>query len=358
MRKPKFLIFFLVILFYAGCATAPSRQGLPSYSLNGTSYFPLVSLCDIRGIQWEYDTFSRTIELSKDAHRVQLRVGDTLALVDGAPKYLRYPVDLHQGTVVAPFRFKEQVLDILFREKKVYTEPVCLITPIRKVVIDPGHGGKDPGAIGRTGLREKDVNLDIAKRLGQLFKKDGIEVVYTRTTDKFITLPARVDIANSSKADLFLSIHSNANRVRSLKGFEVYYVSPTVNDAQRALSAAKVGRLDFDRNCALRPSLDLKATIWDMVLTHNRAEAISLAGSICKSINHNLDVEVLGVKGARFYVLKGTRMPAILIEVGFVSNASEERFLKNYYYREKLAESIREGVLNYGRELALTKAKQ
>ncbi|MDD5730827.1 MAG: N-acetylmuramoyl-L-alanine amidase, partial [Candidatus Omnitrophica bacterium] len=160
------------------------------------------------------------------------------------------------------------------------------------------------------------------------------------------------------KADLFSSIHTNANRVRGMNGFEVYYVSPSVNDSQRALYSAQNASLNLQNALFSSPSVNLKAILWDMVYTASRAESIELAHSICKSINKNLDVEVLGVKGARYFVLKGARIPAVLVEVGFVSNSTEERFLKNYYYREKIADSIHEGVLNYARESGMMQAKK
>src|SRR3989338_5556563 len=142
----------------------------------------------------------------------------------------------------------------------------------------------------------------------------------TRSTDKFIPLPRRVDIANNSRADLFVSIHSNANRVRSLNGFEVYYVAPSVNDSNRAMLAAKSAGLNLDSSYFASHSLDLKATLWDMLYTLDRAESIELSRSICRIVHNGLDCRVIGIKGARFYVLKGARMPAVLIEAGFLSN--------------------------------------
>jgi N-acetylmuramoyl-L-alanine amidase len=224
-------------------------------------------------------------------------------------------------------------------------------------VIDAGHGGEDPGAIGRSGLREKDVTLDIAKRLSKLLKAEGIEVITTRSTDRFVPLSSRVEVANRSKADLFLSIHANANRVKSLNGFEVYYVSSSTDDSKRALIAAQDAPLDLDSSCFADSSLNLKAILWDMIYTNSRAESIELARSICKTIDRNSDTRILGIKGARFYVLKGVRIPAVLIEVGFLSNAGEERMLKNSYSRQKIAENIVEGINDYAQELVLTEAR-
>lgn len=345
-----------------GCATAPSGPDfapLPIYHLHGTSYMPLIPLCQQRGISWDYDTFTRGITLNKDLHRISLRVGETLILVDGKTQDLATPVDMHQGTVVVPLKFKQKYLDVLFVGiKPRYAKGTRIPIRISKVVIDPGHGGNDPGAVGKRGLREKDVNLDISKRLAKLLGDSGVRVVMTRSSDRFISLPRRVDIANDSDAELFISIHSNANRVRRVNGFEVYYVSPNLSDSRRALSAAKHSSLNLDKRCFASNSINLKATLWDMIYVSSRAESITLARSICRSIDRELETKVLGVKGANFYVLKGVHMPAVLLEIGFVSNPQEEALLKNSYYRQQIAEAIAAGVANYSQDYALMEASR
>ncbi|OGX40695.1 MAG: hypothetical protein A2984_00890 [Omnitrophica WOR_2 bacterium RIFCSPLOWO2_01_FULL_41_12] len=351
------LIFTFCALNFIGCATVPTREALPTYNINGTTYLSLVSLCNQKGIALEYDTFTRTAALTKDTHKINLMVGDTLVLVDGQATQIKHPVDIYQGMVVVPYRFKEQILDTLFKERYPSEETIIPLSRIKKIVIDPGHGGNDPGTIGRSGLREKDVNLDIAKRLSSLLKAYGVQVVMTRSTDRYIALSSRVDITNNSKADLFLSLHANANRVRSLNGLEVYYVSTRVDDASRALSAAKNAPLDLDSSSFASNSLNLKATLWDLIYTYNRAEAIELSSAICRTMGRNLDIRILGVKDARFYVLKGARMPAVLIEVGFLSNHNEERLLKNAYYRQQVAEAIFQGVKSYIKERTLAMRK-
>ncbi len=222
MPTKKFLIlgfaFLLLVIGLSGCATVPRREALPAYNINGITYVPLLTLCESRNIGWEYDTFTRKINLAKEDHKINLMVGEDLILVDGSARHLKYPVDIYQGAVVVPAKFSEEVLDVLF--KKTYPQRPTAIRRIKKVVIDAGHGGSDPGAIGKNGLREKLVNLDIARRLSSLLKAEGIEVVLTRSADVSVSLERRIAIANNAKADFFLSIHSNANRVHSLKGFE------------------------------------------------------------------------------------------------------------------------------------------
>jgi N-acetylmuramoyl-L-alanine amidase len=337
----------------SGCASAPSKVASSTYNINGAAYLALVTLCDAKAIDWRYDTYTRAVYLNKDTHRVNLRVGDKMVMVDGRPVHFNHPVEIYKGTVVVPYKFKEQVIDQLFRDTYQVPQGKPAVLRIKKIVVDAGHGGHDPGAIGKSGLREKDVNLDIARRLSNLLRSRGVEVLMTRAVDKFIPLSRRVDIANNSRADLFISIHSNANRVRSLNGFEVYYVSPTAGDSTRAYSTARSVPLNL-ANCSFASnSLDLKAILWDMFYTHSRGESVELSRRICWSMDKNLDARLLGIKGARFEVLKGVRMPAVLVEVGFLSNSSEERMLKNGFYRQKVAECLVQGIDDYTKTLPL-----
>jgi N-acetylmuramoyl-L-alanine amidase len=350
------IVSYLSVILISGCATVSQRETFPTYYIGQTAYVPLVSLCEQKKISWEYDAFARSVVLTKDSHKISLMLGDRLALVDGSPWNLEHPVDFYQGMIVVPYKFKERVLDTLFKETYPQQRISAACLKIRKVVIDAGHGGNDPGAIGRTGLREKDVNLDIARRLSKLLNSSGIQVVMTRSIDKFIPLSGRVSITNASNADIFVSIHSNANRVRSLNGFEVYYVATNVDDSKRAYSTAKATALRLTNCYFASYALDLKATLWDMIYTHNRAESVELSHALCNSMRDNLSLKILGIKGARFEVLRGVRMPAVLIEIGFLSNYDEERKLKNSYYRQKIAEAIAQGICDYARNAVLVEA--
>jgi len=343
-------------LFFGGCATVSRSPSVVSFGIHGVSYVSLIPLCESRGIDWEYDTFTKTVTLSQNGHKVSLLVDEALALVDGVEHHLKHPLRLHQGTLVVPLRFQEQILDAYFPRQAVPLQPavtqVSAPSRIKRIVIDAGHGGKDPGAIGRSGTREKDVTLDIAKRLAAILKSQGFEVIMTRSSDIAVALSRRVAIANDAQADLFISIHANANRVRSLSGFEVYYVSPKANDQQRALSSVAYIPAGLQRYCAGSPSSDLKAILWDMILTNNRAESVALGKDICSATGGTVSARIIGVKGANFYVLKGTSMPAVLVETGFLSNAAEERMLKNGYYRQQIAQSIASGIQRYARSCA------
>jgi len=353
--KPKFHFWIIVIpliLYLAtffGCASAPLRESLPVYDINGASYYSLSALCSSRNISWEYDTFTKIAVLNKNSHRVNLMVGDNMALVDGSPLYMKHPADIYQGMLVVSSGFKEQVIDTLFRNTYPSENTGWAASRIKKVVVDAGHGGNDPGAIGRTGLREKDVNLDIAKRLSKILQSQGIEVILTRSSDRFIPLERRAAIANNSGADLFISVHSNANRVRSMSGFEVYYVANSVSDSKRAQDTSRSKELNLKNAYIAGNSSDLKNILWDMIYTNSRAESIELSHSICRVMTCNLDSKILGIKGARYEVLREIRMPGVLIETGFLSNLNEENMLKNGYYRQKIAQAVAQGIMEYSK---------
>ncbi len=347
-----------MLLGISGCATVPVQDTLPKYTLHGVTYYPLAELCSKKGVIWEYDTYSRTITLRKNQQRSSVRVGDSLAILNGASKKLSHPVDVYRGTIVVPQAFKDKIIDMMAYESVVSQERPFARSRIRKIVVDAGHGGKDPGTVGRTGLKEKDVNLDISRRLAKLLRDEGAEVVLTRSSDVFIPLGKRTEIANNARADLFVSVHSNANRVRSLKGFEAYYISTAAGDLKRALSSSdqmpEVDRVCFSETV---PS-SVKTILWDMLYTSNRAESIDVAKHICRTVGRNLNSKVLGVKSANFQVLRGTEMPAVLVEIGFLSNPSEEQLLKSTHYRQQVAEALVEGVREYAASYPLQEAKQ
>ncbi|PIQ86663.1 MAG: hypothetical protein COV73_04390 [Candidatus Omnitrophica bacterium CG11_big_fil_rev_8_21_14_0_20_43_6] len=348
------ILVVLIILFLSGCVTLPTGENIATYSIGGVTYYPLVTLCDLRGVAMQYDVLLRTAYLDKDGQQVSLRVGDGLVLVNNNARHLNSPIDIYQGTIAVPRQFKEQIFDMLFKPAALVSRrPELAKIKLRKIVIDAGHGGNDPGAIGKSGLKEKDVNLDIAKRLSILLKAEGVETVLTRSTDRSVPLSMRVNIANRTGADLFISIHSNAARSRALSGFEVYYVAPSVSDVKRAALTSRSTALNLKNADFASDAWELKAIVWDMIYANSRAESIELSRSLCKVMDSSIESDILGVKNARFQVLRGITMPGILIEVGFVSNLNEGRLLKTGSYREKLAAGILEGIRNYSQDRAL-----
>ncbi|NWF74993.1 MAG: N-acetylmuramoyl-L-alanine amidase [Nitrospirae bacterium] len=237
------------------------------------------------------------------------------------------------------------VIDIYGNEKD--DERVFAVK--RKIVIDPGHGGHDPGAIGPNGLYEKDVVLDIAFRIKKILMQDPINEVYlTRENDKYLSLEERTAFANKKGADLFVSVHANASSNRQAKGIETYLLNWT-DDEEAMKVAARENAISLKKMKSMYKQMDTVKVITDDLMRQNkRDESIKLAHYIQKSLITNLDERHnLGVKQALFYVLFGARMPSVLVEVSFISNIEEEKLLSQDSYRMEIAKSISEGILTY-----------
>jgi N-acetylmuramoyl-L-alanine amidase len=221
---------------------------------------------------------------------------------------------------------------------------------IKRVVIDPGHGGKDPGAIGPGGTREKDIALHVGKKLGKLIKQHhGVEVIYTRDRDKFVPLNERTAIANSNKADLFISIHTNASKKRKARGMETYFLSWS-NDREAIRVAARENKVSIKKMQKMQGGLSM--ILKDLARNSKREESMRLAHSVQNAMVDSLKrdysrIEDLGVKYALFYVLVGAEMPSILVEISFISNREEEKRLATNTYRDKVAQAIAKGIDKY-----------
>lgn len=343
-------------MFTAGCATVPRRGEIrgalssQAVKIEGKRYIPLTVIAEYYQAKCEWDPIARRADLIKENKTFAFYVGMDYAAINGKPEKLTSPVVFYEEGVAIPADFAiEEIGKVLGPPRAIrgVKPPATQKYLVRKVVIDPGHGGNDPGAIGRTGLKEKDLVLDIAKRVKEQLNEDGIDVILTRDRDRFIPLERRARIANESDVDFFISIHANAARLKGARGFEVYYLSNAVDDNARAVEAAENSFLKFDDSSFQRRNTDLEATIWDLVYTENREESIELAKYIAKAVDSSTSLHNRGVKSARFYVLKGAQMPSVLVEVGFISNPSEEKNLKDPYYRQAVASAIAKGVLNY-----------
>ena len=216
---------------------------------------------------------------------------------------------------------------------------------LRKIVLDPGHGGKDPGAIGVDGIAEKDIVLGVARRLADKLKALGIDVVLTRKDDRFIPLEDRTAIANAESADLFISLHVNASPNSEARGVETYYLDNTTDEAALRMAARENG-------IARDKISDLQFILSDMVQNLKLEDSITLAhrlqGSVVTQVGGRYgEVRDLGVKKAQFYVLVGARMPSVLVEMFFVTNRVEARALATDEYQQALAEALFDGIKKY-----------
>ncbi len=217
---------------------------------------------------------------------------------------------------------------------------------IGKIVIDPGHGGHDTGTIGPNGLEEKDLVLDVGRRLGKLLEtRLGAEVVYTRKDDTFIPLETRTAVANQARADLFVSIHANSSRDAAARGVETYYLNFTSSPEALEVAARE--------NAVSEKSIyELRDLVKKIALKEKIEESREFAGDVQESLHSGLAakspaIRDRGVKKAPFIVLIGANMPSILAEISFVSNPTDERRLETAEYRQRIAESLYRGIAKY-----------
>jgi len=220
-----------------------------------------------------------------------------------------------------------------------------------RIVLDAGHGGHDTGTVGPEGLREKDLVLDVAKRLGALIEdRLGSEVIYTRADDAFVPLERRTEIANEAKADLFLSIHANSSPLRSAAGVETYYLNLTTSRSALEVAARE--------NSGSQKSIyELQDLLQKIALKDKVEESREFASRIQSSLytlsaRTNSRSKDRGVKKAPFVVLIGASMPSVLAEIGFISNAHDESTMKKAEYRDHIAEALYKGIASYAGTLS------
>jgi N-acetylmuramoyl-L-alanine amidase len=230
-------------------------------------------------------------------------------------------------------------------------------TTLRRIVVDAGHGGRDPGAIGPSGVREKDVTLSMAKLLAQQLRKElGCEVILTRERDVYLDLAERTAIANKVGADLFISLHVNAAPNKEAYGIETYYLNFSKNEQAAAVAARENGT-------SLKQVGDLELILFDLMANSKINESSRLAAEIQKALVGDLSryytqIRDLGVRQGPFYVLLGANMPSVLVEAGFLSNKREEARLTDRNFQERTAAAIVKAVRNYANSQQLVAANE
>jgi N-acetylmuramoyl-L-alanine amidase len=232
--------------------------------------------------------------------------------------------------------------------------PTAVPNGLRKVVLDPGHGGKDPGASGPGGIAEKEIVLSIAKKLAVKLKTEmGTEVVLTRKDDRFVPLEDRTLLANSEDADLFISLHVNASPNADARGIETYYLDNTTDEAAIRLAARE--------NATSRKNIsDLQFILSDMMQNMKLEDSITLAHRLQTALVSGMskfmgDVKDLGVKKALFHVLVGARMPSVLVEMFFITNKNESRAMADANYQDAMVDALFEGIQKYAQSNLMAK---
>ena len=336
------LFILMASVFISGCATV-SKQ--PPVSTKRETY--LKDICARNNVSWQWDQVAQVVTLKYRGAKAKVLVGSDLVLMGEERVTLSAPARTVQSAVIVPPDFQSKVIRRLRQEasqKKGYAIP-----KFRSIIIDAGHGGKDPGAIGRTGLQEKVVVLDICKRIKKILQQRGFKVKMTRESDKFVSLKARTEIASRAAADLFVSVHANAAHVRSAYGFETFS-APDLGFVDRIATQRKINEgLMFSNLSIKKNALNVERIVSDMLYEHKQSESKLLAKQIGQKTAKLIKAKNRGAKKARFYVLRNTLIPAILVEVGFLSNPKEEKLLKKKTYRQKIARSLARSISDYAK---------
>jgi len=370
----------------------------PLKDTDGRPWVPLDEVAAFYGVRFQYQPQARRIEMSRGQRRVVAVASQAFALVDGVESFPLEPPETVQGRLCARPEAAAALLRAVLNVQASYlddkgvlyvgavseddvrreidaeragqlppapagalatpnpsAEPtwpgpeprVQSITPksvvariyrIKRIVIDPGHGGRDGGAVGYSGrFYEKTATLDIAKRVAEILRREqDLEVLLTRDKDKYITLQYRTEFANRHQADLFVSVHCNANPRRNARGTEVYiYSSRATGNAMEAAARENAGG-DF------LPMIE--ADLWSGTY---RTRSKLLAENVDQRIHDRLGQHILRTEQAPFYVLARVKMPSILVETAFITHREEERKLKDPEWRALVAQAIADGVLAY-----------
>ena len=281
------------------------------------------------------DALKAAYPSSPEAGKVEALVQSAKGTASGARAGAASGADRGKGKDTTPKGTKDQVL-------KSRTEQLGLA--VKTVMLDPGHGGKDPGAQAK-GLDERNLTLEMAKILGAELKKNGFEVVYTRSGNTYIGLDKRTELANTSKADLFISIHANANSNAKMRGLETYYLSPA-NSTDASKVAAR------ENSVSISQVNDVQFILADLMLDTKLEESRTLARMVHKNVLTQVragkyTLHDNGARPAPFYVLLGAKMPAILLEMGYMTNADDLKLLKTRDFLQRQAQGVVKGVMEY-----------
>ncbi|MFH1504838.1 MAG: N-acetylmuramoyl-L-alanine amidase [Candidatus Omnitrophota bacterium] len=320
------LQFAVCSVFLSGCAATHHRSTLRN--VTASDYIDIESFCEKYNFEYHFDTIDDVLRISSRDGEIKVLLNSLVASFNGPVFYLKKAPVYFKGKIFLPRQLEKIV------SSKSFTSFKPLFS-VETIVIDPGHGGKDPGAISASGFKEKTVNLKVSKYLKEKLEKQGFKVFLTRTEDVFLSLQERIDIAQKYNADICVSIHANANHSSKVEGLEIYYLSPLqVNSRERS---AKIAETESFRGKNI--TFDAKAILWDMLIDKNYSFSVEFSNILYFNFK-NLGFKTKPPKKACFYVLKYARTPSVLVEMGYLTNQYEEKALRQQHYQKQIAEII------------------
>lgn len=327
---------------------------LPETKLDGVNYVRIDHFNSTFNSITKEERADQRLHLYIEGRQFVFLIGSSFYTSTDFSWSMHHPLRRIKDQFYLPAVFVTEHLPLHFKQMEFKNKTLFLPTPkdnsVKVIVLDPGHGGKDPGAVGKARLQEKVVNLNVCLHLKRMLEEElGVRVVMTRSDDRFVALRDRTKIANEHKADLFLSVHTNAAKARSAVGIETYYLSTAQTSDARAVEALENGVVEkYEGGETEIAKYDaLNFILSDLCQTEYLENSNNMALLIQQSLVSGTEASDRGVKQANFYVLRGAFMPAVLIEVGFISNEREEELLGNAEYQERLARTIFEGVKRF-----------
>ena len=341
----RLLIYFLMILTLHGCGGR--SVVLPTLPMG----VPLQDVCDRYHVSWQWDGVTQVVMMEYKGSISRALVGSSTVLIGKRQIILSAPLRRENSTIYVPEDFEAKVL-APFGVPIKGLRSVEPSSRVHVIILDAGHGGKDRGAMDPSrGMDEKEIVLDVAKRLRALLEGTGIKVIMTRDTDNFIPLPERTIIAARERADLFVSIHVNSNQDHTVNGLLVYYLD-AISKRDRYEEQRKENEHIFLESLSANDSTTLQAVVTDMMDTFKTAQSQKLAKAIVREARGEQGVKVRGdgIRICHFFVVRNTLIPSVLVETGFLTNHQEHNKLISPSYRQKMAEIIARGILDYANE--------
>jgi len=335
-KKIYYCLVFVSVLCLTGCATLPQAPKQPQ-----EARIYLEDLCERNFIELDWDTVTQSVSLRFSGIQARGLIGSDLILVDERQIRLSQPLVREDQAIVVPPDFESKVIVPLLEIPEVQA-PL-----MRRIMVDAGHGGRDPGAIGCHGLQEKDVVLDISRRLVDSLRQKGFEVTMTRATDDFITLERRTEIAAEQMVDLFVSIHANSCPTRYVDGVEIYYLRDLTWEEQREPQRKSNYSILFDKLSMDKNNEKVQEIVKDLLFENKREASRVFADQVAQDLSRVTSAENRGARQAGYFVLRNTLVPAILVEVGYLSNSREEGLLRKNSYRQAIAEGLANSIYSF-----------
>lgn len=358
--KKLFLILLLTSMSYSGVLTVVGLSG-SRYEVALTDDNMASSRDLLKKLNMRNSISGDTLNVKYNSSTLRFISGDTTAVIDSSVVSLSRAVKSKKDLFYIPASSLPKTLSLLTglsfrynetrRELSIHREPAEYLELTGKVVLDPGHGGKDPGAIGQAGYYEKDAVLAISLKTAEYLREhSGLTVLLSREDDTFLALGERTQFANDHEADLFLSVHANSSPKKDrIGGYKMYFLSDAKNEADDRIAKMENAAIEFEESSNASTDV-LQSVLRDMINNEYLKESQDLSIKLEEAFRDGLpNVESLhtGVGQANFYVLNGALMPAVLVEVCFISNSEEEKMLQDDKFHTKVAQAMGRAILRF-----------